>query len=107
MIDIGGLAEPLAARSSIVPDRPAGHRKQVDDAWYDARFTPPAAGEDPKVTAARHALTCGSLEQLLDDVDGDMSIGRFLSNVFDSLGNTRVHVPADPIEAERQFCGGP
>jgi len=107
VIDIGGLAEPLAARTSVVPDRPAGHRKQVDDAWYDARFTPATPGEDPKVTAARHALTCGDLKRLMDDVDGDMTVGRFFSNIFDSFSNTRMHIPADPIEAERQFCGGP
>ncbi len=36
VVDIGGLAEPLAARTAPVPGRPAGHRKQIDDAWYDA-----------------------------------------------------------------------
>ena len=40
VVDIGGLAEPLAARTAPVPGRPAGHRKQIDDAWYDARFAP-------------------------------------------------------------------
>jgi arabinofuranosyltransferase len=104
VIDIGGLAEPLAARTSITPGRPAGHRKQVDDAWYAARFTPPSPDEDPKITAARHALECGQLKQLMDGVDGGMSVGRFLSNIFDSFSNTRLHVPADPIEAEHQFC---
>ena len=28
----------------------------------------------------------------------------FFSNIVDSFGNTRLHIPADPIEAERQFC---
>jgi hypothetical protein len=43
----------------------------------------------------------------MDDVDGEMTVGRFFSNIFDSFSNTRMHIPADPIEAERQFCGGP
>jgi hypothetical protein len=43
VVDIGGLAEPLAARSPPHPDRIAGHRKQIDDAWYDARFGAPRA----------------------------------------------------------------
>ena len=104
VVDMGGLAEPLAARTSTIADRPAGHRKQVDEAWYVARFSPPQAGEDPKVTAARHALTCGQLKELMDDVDGSMTVGRFFSNIVDSFSNTRLHIPADPIEAERQFC---
>ena len=59
---------------SPIADRPAGHRKQVDEAWYVARFTPPGPGEDPKVTAARHALTCGQLKELMDDVDGQQLV---------------------------------
>ncbi|MDP9331724.1 MAG: hypothetical protein M3Q30_00210, partial [Actinomycetota bacterium] len=34
VVDIGGLAEPLAARTAPVPRRAAGHRKQIDAAWY-------------------------------------------------------------------------
>jgi hypothetical protein len=43
----------------------------------------------------------------MDDVDGSLSVGRFVSNIIHSFGNTTLHVPADPIEAERQFCGPP
>src|SRR6185437_9643372 len=50
VVDIGGLAEPLAARTDPVPGRPAGHRKQIDDAWYDARFG--AGTSSPKDAAA-------------------------------------------------------
>ena len=54
VVDIGGLAEPLAARTAPVPGRAAGHRKQIDEAWYNARFgaTTNDAGE---VLAARRA----------------------------------------------------
>jgi hypothetical protein len=38
IVDIGGLAEPLAARTSVISGRAAGHRKSVDPAWYDAEF---------------------------------------------------------------------
>ena len=38
IVDIGGLAEPLAARTSVISGRAAGHRKSVDLAWYDAEF---------------------------------------------------------------------
>lgn len=104
VVDIGGLAEPLAARTDIVPGRPAGHRKQVDPAWYDARFGVPSADDSAAVLAARHALGCGQVKDLVDAVDGDMSPGRFVSNMWDSFSLTRMNVPADPIEAEQRFC---
>src|SRR5262245_23777360 len=66
VIDIGGLAEPLAARTAPVPGRPAGHRKQVDDAWYDARFGTPATSTSPADAAARRALKCGPIPGLLE-----------------------------------------
>ena len=65
VVDIGGLAEPLAARTAIVPDRPAGHRKQVDPAWYDARFaapsptdSPPGPGRAPGAPSVARSRTC-------------------------------------------------
>jgi len=104
VIDIGGLAEPLAARTTAVPGRAAGHRKQVDPAWYDARFTAPSPSDSPEVVAARHALTCAPLAELLQAVDGDLDPGQFFSNIWHSVGYTRLEVPQDPIEAERRWC---
>jgi len=102
VIDIGGLAEPLAARTTPVPGRQAGHRKQTDEAWYDARFGGPS--DDPRVAAARHALTCAPGKDLIDSVDAPMTPGRFLSNVLHSVSYTRLHVPTDPRVAERDWC---
>jgi len=45
------------------------------------------------------------VKELLDAVDGDMTVGRFFSNIWDSFSLTRLHVPASPLEGERQFCG--
>ena len=103
VIDIGGLAEPLAARTAPVPGRQAGHRKQIDYAWYDARFGG-AERRDPKVVAARHALTCGPVAGLLEAVDAKMTPGRFFSNIWHSVSYTRLRVPSDPIVAEREWC---
>jgi arabinofuranosyltransferase len=105
VIDIGGLAEPLAARTSPVAGRPAGHRKQVDYAWYDARFAAPTPNDSVEVLAARHALQCGSLHELIGAVDDDLTPARFLENIWDSFSLTRLHVPASPLEGERRFCG--
>ena len=102
VIDIGGLAEPLAARTAAIPGRQAGHRKQIDPAWYDARFGGPST--DRRVLAARHALSCGSGAALIEAVDATMTPGRFLSNIWHSISFTRLHVPSDPIVAERRWC---
>ena len=105
VIDIGGLAEPLAARTDPVPGRAAGHRKQIDDAWYDARFG--ATLSTPKGEAARHALTCGPVRGLLSAVDAKMTPGRFLSNIWHSVSYTRLRIPSDPVVAERKWCRRP
>ena len=102
VVDIGGLAEPLAARTKPVPGRQAGHRKQIDDAWYDARFGGPS--HDPRVVAARHALVCAPAKALLQAVDGPLTPGRFLSNIWHSVSLTRWRVPSDPRVAEREWC---
>jgi arabinofuranosyltransferase len=107
VIDIGGLAEPLAARTAPVPGRPAGHRKQIDDAWYDARFGTVATSTSPADVAARRALTCGPIPGLLAAVDAKMTPGRFLSNIWHSVSYTRLEIPNDPEVAEQQWCPAP
>jgi arabinofuranosyltransferase len=107
IVDIGGLAEPLAARTDVVPDRPAGHRKQIDYAWYDARFAAPSPSDSAAVVAARHALECNPGADLLQALDGDLTPGRFLSNIWHSFEYTRLDIPADPIVAEQRWCGSP
>jgi arabinofuranosyltransferase len=104
VIDIGGLAEPLAARTAPVPGRPAGHRKQIDDAWYDARFGTPATSTSPADASARHVLRCGPIPGLLAAVDAKLTPGRFLSNIWHSFGYTRLRIPADPETAEQMWC---
>jgi arabinofuranosyltransferase len=104
VIDIGGLAEALAARTDPIPGRPAGHRKQVDPAWYDARFGAEPGG--PTVAAARHALECDPVDGLLDAISDDLTPGRFISNIWHSVSYTRLHVPSDPRVAESRWCRG-
>ncbi len=119
VVDIGGLGEPLAARSDAIAGRPAGHRKQVNEEWYTARFgvatlDPDRAkrfgqvarvNENAKVAAARLALRCPPLSDLLAAIDEPLTPSRFLSNIVHSVGYTRLHVPADPRVAKREFCG--
>lgn len=102
VIDIGGLAEPLAARTDPVPGRQAGHRKEIDYAWYDARFG--VVTDDPAAIAAHRALNCEPVKGLLDAVDGPMSIGRFFSNIWHSVSYTRLRIPGHPEQAAAEFC---
>lgn len=103
VIDIGGLAEPLAARSLPRANRAAGHRKDISHFWYDARFG--AAHGGAGVVAARHALACQPLKGLLDAIDEPLTPGRFLSNLWHAPEYTVVRVPRDPQRAEQKFCG--
>jgi arabinofuranosyltransferase len=105
VVDLSGLAEPLAARTSPVPGRPAGHRKQVDEAWYVARFAEDTSGV--KATAAKRALGCGELKDLIEAIDEPMTPGRFLENLVRSPSLTRLHIAADPVVAERELCPAP
>jgi len=104
VVDIGGLAEPLAARTAPIPGRAAGHRKQIDDAWYDARFG--ATTSSPTDAAARRALTCGPIAGLLQAVDAKMTPGRFVSNIWHSISYTVLRIPSDPVVAEHKWCSG-
>jgi arabinofuranosyltransferase len=104
VVDLAGLAEPLAARTEIVPGRAAGHRKQVDGAWYDARFA--ANPKGAKAQAARRALQCAPLSDLIRAIDEPLTPGRFVSNLWNSVSFTRLHIPANPIEAQQELCAG-
>jgi arabinofuranosyltransferase len=100
VVDIGGLAEVLAARSDPIPGRPAGHRKQISDAWYAALYgTPSRQGGEADVAAAEAALQCPAIAELIDDTTAPLTVGRFFGNIVSALGNTRVHVPFEPTEA--------
>jgi arabinofuranosyltransferase len=107
IVDMAGLAEPLSARTSTVAGRAAGHRKGVDEAWYYARFA--ADGQAPpggaaRVAAAKRALRCAPVADLLHAIDEPLTPGRFLGNLWHSPTYTTLHIPADPIEAERDLC---
>jgi arabinofuranosyltransferase len=103
VVDIGGLAEPLAARSDAISGRQAGHRKEIDHAWYDARFGV-VTGDDPAAAAAARALECAPARDLLAALTDDLTPGRFLSNLWHSARFTRMHVPADPENAAAEWC---
>ena len=110
--DTLGLASPLGARITATnPTGNAGHEKVLPWAWLFADFADPAAPPPYDVTAAqiaaaRHALTCGDLAELIASTREPMTVGRFFGNLAGSLRRTRLVIPSDPIEAERALCAG-
>jgi arabinofuranosyltransferase len=86
-----------------------GHEKPLPWSWVIADFAAPSAAPfgatAEQIAAARRALQCGELAELLASVREPMSAGRFWDNLTGSIARTRLVIPADPIEAERKFCG--
>lgn len=110
--DTLGLANPLGARITPTNRGFTGHEKVIPWAWLIADFADPANDEDPQtktpayqIRAARHALQCGELAELMQSVREPMTASRFWANLTGSLRRTRLVIPSDPVEAEQTFCG--
>jgi len=110
-----GLADPVAARLRLGPDRPdrAGHEKLLPAAWFLGRFADPASvrasprfGANPRIPAARAALGCGELERLLEAINAPLTPSRFLANLGAAIELHALRVPSDPMAARRELCRG-
>lgn len=107
VVDAQGLTDPIGSRIRI--DRRAGrpgHEKELPVAWLLARFTPPRTGEDPEIAAAREALRCPELDELLASVTAPMDVARFIRNVGASWRLTRLRIARDVGLARAELCGG-
>ena len=109
VVDTLGLANPLGARITITQPKGApGHQKTLPWAWVLADFAAAdVAAPDADATAiaaARHAMSCGELAELIGSAREPMSWSRFWANVRGSVRRTLLVIPANPMEAERVFC---
>ena len=110
VIDRHGLADPIAGRLTSLPGGRLGHDKVLDESWILARFgqipqPSPVDGQTmDRVSAAARALRCDALGDLLDHVEGGISVSDFFSNAFASVRLQLLEVPSDPSVAERRFC---
>ena len=109
-----GLADPVAARLRLGPERTAraGHEKLLPAAWFLARFADPAAvrasrrfRDNPRIPAARAALRCGGLARVLEAVNAPLTPGRFVENLGVAVELHSLRVPSDPLAARRELCG--
>jgi arabinofuranosyltransferase len=112
VVDVLGLANTVGAHIEQTANAAAGHEKVLPAAWNIALYVDPsgyplvptttASGE--QIRAARAALGCGDLKELLESVGAPMSASRFWDNLTGALDRTSLRIPADPIAAERKFC---
>ena len=109
VVDLGGLADPIASRLRLDARRRPGHEKTLPLAWVAARFAgveeaPGIRAED--VRAARAALRCGRLAELLDAISAPLTLDRFTQNVVASVPLSRLRIPSDPERARAELCEG-
>jgi len=107
VVDTLGLANPLGARITRTQPGATGHEKALPWAWVLADFADPSVTEGAPpaaIAAARHAMTCGELAELLASVREPMTVSRFVANLTGAWRRTRLVIPADPVEAEARFC---
>jgi arabinofuranosyltransferase len=108
-----GLVDPLAARIRLSGGRGRarpGHEKFLPPVWYAARLVPtdvpvPGVVASPEeLGAARRALACPPLRDLLSAVRSPFSLGQALENLSRAWRLTSFRFPSDPFEAERELC---
>jgi len=108
--DPHGLPDPIGARLRLEKRAQPGHEKWAGQEWCIARKL--ADGDDggapaAKVAAARAALGCGDLAELIRAVDEPLSLGRFLRNMAEAPRLTRLRIPSNAEVAEQELCGTP
>ncbi|MEJ2866649.1 hypothetical protein WCD74_02660 [Actinomycetospora sp. OC33-EN08] len=102
--DTVGLADPIAAHTTNVPDGRTGHDKNLPAAWFVA-----AGGGAPvdrravraeDVAAAERALRCPAIVELRASVSAPMTWARFRDNLVGAAARTDLRYPRDPVLAE-------
>jgi arabinofuranosyltransferase len=76
----------------------------LPEAWILARFTAPSDGDSADVRAARHALECAPLADLVASVEEPLTTDRVRRNVTGAPARTWLALPREPAEAERALC---
>lgn len=100
------LAHPIGARLDVPlsPGSRIGHAQYVPIEWDIARFARPSPSDTPAVVAARAALGCGALKELIENTTAPLTLARFVENVIEAPRMTRLRIPLDPSAAAAQLC---
>jgi arabinofuranosyltransferase len=107
VIDRFGLANAISAHQKLVTRGRPGHEKDLQEAWVFAQFADPGAAvpaliPPADVTAARHALACGQIVELLEATQGTLDV---FDNLRHSLSLWNFRFSPSPAAAERDLCG--
>lgn len=114
VVDPNGLASPIGGHLQLTHRGRPGHEKWLPPAWAVAQYADPAfiavMGDNVDMTrvqvvAARHALSCGALGELMDATTQPLTWHRFWANLTGAVGRTALRIPADPLLAQQLFCG--
>jgi arabinofuranosyltransferase len=106
IVDRLGLADPIGARLRLTGRRhgKAGHEKALSVEWFYGRFADARSGGGPAVEAARRAVRCGELRDLLEATSAPLTAGRFLDNLGVAVRDRSLRIAPDPRAAERELC---
>ncbi len=98
--DVYGLVSPLAAHSELTAGGRSGHEKDLPSSWdvADARVTAGLPGGLPAdaIAAARGALRCPDVVEMLDSVRAPLTGHRFWDNLTGAFSRSAMRYPADP-----------
>jgi arabinofuranosyltransferase len=114
VLDLRGLGDPVTSRLRLVgPRGRPGHEKRAAPAWVLARYAAPGArlptdvvATPDEVGAARAALACDDLGEVLEGITRPLTPARLRSNIGLALTTSELRAPADPDAARRELCGG-
>jgi len=113
--DKNGLADPIAARLRLSAERAwrPGHEKTLPEEWTLARYGVPATergarilARDKRVVAARRALACGPLRELVAATTEPLDAGRFVANLAFAVRERSLRFSANPVRAAAELCEG-
>jgi arabinofuranosyltransferase len=109
IFDEYSLANPVGSHFTITHHGRPGHEKFIGTNWMIARFGThttalPVGVSSRSVTAARRALSCGSLDSYLHAITSPLGFSQAISDITHSLTFTTMTFSAQPGLAEQKLC---
>ncbi|OXM57974.1 hypothetical protein CFP71_04510 [Amycolatopsis thailandensis] len=102
-----GLVNSIASHTTLVFASRSGHEKDISPTWAigEAGRTEVDATGDANgfaaedILAARKAVQCPEVREMLDSVRAPLTAGRFWDNLTGAVGRNSLRYPADPRQA--------
>ena len=99
--DVYGLVSPVAAHAEMAVAGRSGHEKDLPPAWDVAEATQVTTGTpdlvpQSEIAAAKLALQCPRIQEMLGSVRAPLTAGRFWDNLTGAFGRSALRYPAVP-----------